>query len=35
MLQEELYFIDVHYDTMYHNIYFNSRYRFETKELVE
>lgn len=34
MLQEESYFIDVHYDALYDDIYFVSRYRFWAKELV-
>lgn len=34
MLQEESYFIDVHYDALYDDIYFVSRYRFGAKELV-
>lgn len=34
MLQEESYFIDVHYDAMFDDVYFLSRYRFEKKEHV-
>jgi hypothetical protein len=35
MLEEESYYTSVNYDAMYDDIYFHSRYRFGTKELVE